>query len=56
MAKRRWDLPSGFLDLERVGRYPYGGLAAHELGYIGEINDELSQGEICGAFSVPTEG
>ena len=40
VAEHRWDLPGVFLDVEHVRHYPYGELAAHSLGYIGEINEE----------------
>jgi penicillin-binding protein 2 len=40
VAEHRWDLPGVFLDIEHVRHYQYGELAAHSLGYIGEINEE----------------
>ncbi|HEX9868556.1 MAG TPA: penicillin-binding protein 2 [Candidatus Tectomicrobia bacterium] len=40
VAEHRWDLPGASLDVEHVRDYKYGELAAHILGYIGEINEE----------------
>jgi penicillin-binding protein 2 len=40
VVEHRWDLPGVFLDIEHVRHYQYGELAAHSLGYIGEINEE----------------
>jgi penicillin-binding protein 2 len=40
VAEHRWDLPGVFLDVEHVRYYKYGELAAHTLGYIGEINED----------------
>lgn len=40
VAERRWELPGVFLDVEHVRHYPHGELAAHVLGYLGEINEE----------------
>src|SRR5215510_9676966 len=40
VAEHRWDLPGVLLDIEHVRQYPYGELAAHSLGYIGEISEE----------------
>lgn len=40
VTERRWDLPGVFLEVEYVRHYPYGELAAHLLGYLGEINEE----------------
>jgi penicillin-binding protein 2 len=40
VAEHRWDLPGVFLDIEHVRQYQYGELAAHSLGYIGEISEE----------------
>lgn len=38
-AEHRMDYPGLFLDVEPLRSYPYGTLAAHLLGYIGEVNE-----------------
>ncbi|MGH8059644.1 MAG: penicillin-binding protein 2, partial [Candidatus Entotheonellia bacterium] len=43
VAEHRWDLPGAFLEVEHMRSYPYGELAAHVLGYLGEINEEQLQ-------------
>jgi penicillin-binding protein 2 len=40
VAERRWEIPGVFLDVEPVRHSPYGELAAHVLGYLGEINED----------------
>ena len=39
----RMDLPGVLVQVEPVRQYPYGTLAAHMLGYLGEINDRELQ-------------
>ncbi|HKV45007.1 MAG TPA: penicillin-binding protein 2 [bacterium] len=39
LEEDRMDLPGVFVQVEPVRDYPYGPLAAHLLGYLGEIND-----------------
>ncbi|HVI86301.1 MAG TPA: penicillin-binding protein 2, partial [bacterium] len=39
----RMDLPGVLVQVEPVRQYPYGTLAAHLLGYLGEINDRELQ-------------
>jgi len=49
VTERRWDLPGLFLEVEYVRHYPYGELAAHLLGYLGEINEEqLREARVAG--------
>ncbi len=38
-AEHRMDFPGLFLEVEPLRSYPYGTLAAHLLGYLGEINE-----------------
>jgi penicillin-binding protein 2 len=40
VAEHRWDLPGLFLDVEHVRHYQYHELAAHIVGYMGEINED----------------
>lgn len=40
IEQRRLELPGVIIDVEPVRFYPQGGLAAHVVGYVGEINQE----------------
>ena len=42
-AEHRMDFPGLFLEVEPLRSYPYGTLAAHLLGYLGEINEAQLQ-------------
>lgn len=42
-AEHRMDFPGMFIEVEPLRTYPYGTLAAHLLGYLGEINEQQLQ-------------
>ena len=42
-AEHRMDFPGMFIEVEPLRTYPYGTLAAHVLGYLGEINEQQLQ-------------
>ncbi|MGQ4807947.1 Peptidoglycan D,D-transpeptidase MrdA [Candidatus Entotheonellaceae bacterium PAL068K] len=42
-AEHRMDFPGLFLDVEYLRSYPHGTLAAHLIGYLGEINESQLQ-------------
>src|SRR5207247_1957480 len=44
IEEERMDLPGVLIQVEPVRQYPYGTLAAHVLGYLGEINEQELQG------------
>ncbi len=43
-AEHRMDFPGMFIEVEPLRTYPYGTLAAHLLGYLGEISESQLQG------------
>jgi penicillin-binding protein 2 len=60
-AEHRMDYPGLFLDVEPLRSYPYDTLAAHLLGYIGEIsepqlqqaqNQDYQRGDLVGQYGV----
>lgn len=56
LAERGQQYPGLIVERRSVREYPYGDLAAHVLGYVGEINDEelLERGaEVPGSDAVP---
>jgi penicillin-binding protein 2 len=42
-AEHRMDFPGMFIEVEPLRTYPYGSLAAHVLGYLGEISESQLQ-------------
>ncbi|MGE3538224.1 MAG: penicillin-binding protein 2 [Candidatus Tectimicrobiota bacterium] len=42
-AEHRMDFPGMFIEVEPLRTYPYGTVAAHLLGYLGEINEQQLQ-------------
>ena len=42
-AEHRMDFPGMFIEVEPLRRYPYGTVAAHVLGYLGEVSESQLQ-------------